>query len=59
MRKIQRVVGLGKIAAGEYFLLDLAILLTRVVHKNGIISQKGDGKGSSRSQFEIQYSHFK
>lgn len=52
-------LGLEETAAGEYFLLDLATLLTRVVHQNGIILQKGEGKEGSRSQFEIQYSHFK
>lgn len=56
---MQGVVGLEETAAGEYFLLDLATLLTRVVHQNGIILQKGEGKEGSRSQFEIQYSHFK
>lgn len=54
-RKIQGIVGLGKTTAGEYFLLDLALLLPKVVHKNGIILQKGKGKEGSRSQSEIQY----
>lgn len=59
-RRLQgKYKALGKTAAGEHFLLDLAILLTSVVHKNGIILQKGEGKEGSRSQFEIQYSHFK
>lgn len=44
----------GKAIAGEHFLLDSALFLTRVVHKNGIILQKGEGKLGSRSQLEIQ-----
>lgn len=57
--EIQGIRRVGKTSAGEYFLLDLTILLTRVVHKNGITLQKGEGKQGSRSQCEMQYSHSK